>query len=242
MTREENIELLKQAKSGSCEATDRLVSENLGLCRSIAARFIGRGCEYDDLCQIASIGMLKAIKSFDFSFNTAFSTYAVPLIIGEIRRFLRDDGTVKVGRSIKRLSGNAMKKREEFISQNGREPRVSELAALCSCSEAELVMSLDALSPVRSLSERVGDGDDTSLGELIADKEDGIGRITDKIALTEAIKSLSREHQSIIYLRYFKELSQSQVGELLGMTQVKVSREEKKIVSELRAMLAGENE
>ncbi len=241
MTREESIELLRQVKQGDSEALDRLTSENMGLCKSIAARFIGRGCEYEDLVQIASIGMLKAIQSFDFSYNTAFSTYAVPLIIGEIRRFLRDDGTVKVGRSIKRLGGEAMRQREKFISENGREPRISELAGLCACTEGELIMSLDAACPVRSLSEPVGDGEDTRLGELIADRDDGISGLTDKIALAQAVKTLSKERRSIIYLRYFKELSQAQVGKLLGMTQVKVSREEKKIVAELKALLSGSN-
>ena len=237
MTREDNIELLKLAKQGDTEAQEKLVSQNMGLCKSIAARFRDRGCEYDDLVQIAAIGMIKAIRSFDFSYNTAFSTYAVPLIVGEIRRFLRDDGAIKVGRNVKKLGTDAMRKREQFQRENGREPRVSELAELCGVTVEELVFSMEATGPLKSLSESVGDDDGTSLGDLIADKEDGIGKITDKIALSEAIGNLSKEKRDIIYLRYFKELSQAQVGKILGMTQVKVSREEKKIIEELRKAL-----
>ncbi len=238
MTREENEELLRLAKDGDREAMDRLITQNMGLCKSIAARFKDRGAEFEDLVQLAAIGMIKAVKSFDFSYNTAFSTYAVPLIIGEIRRFLRDDGTVKVSRSIKKLGNDAMRKKEEFIRQYGREPKISRLAELCGVSTDELVFSLEAISPIRSLSEPVGgDDDSTELGSLISDPTDDISKLTDKIALSEAIKSLPDEQRQLIYLRYVKELSQSVTGQILGMTQVKVSREEKKIIEHLRRTL-----
>ncbi len=238
MTREENTELLRLAHEGDREAMERLVSCNMGLCKSIAARFRDRGVEYEDLVQLAAIGMIKAIKSFDFSYNTAFSTYAVPLIIGEIRRFLRDDGAVKVSRGTKRTGTDAMRKREEFVRKNGREPKINELAELCGVDCNELVFSLEATSPVRSLNEPVGNDDDgTQIGDLIADSEDNITKITDRIALAEAIKKLPPEQRQLIYLRYFKELSQAQTGEILGMTQVKVSREEKKIIEVLKKTL-----
>ncbi len=238
MTREENSELLVLAKDGDCEAMERLVTRNMGLCKSIALRFRDRGVEYDDLVQIASIGMIKAIKSFDFSYGTAFSTYAVPLIVGEIRRYLRDDGPVKVSRGTKRIGIDAMKKREEFINENGREPKMSELSELCGISGEELAFALEAISPIRSLNEPVGGEDDgVRLGELIADKDDGIEKMTDSIALSEAIKKLPENQRKLIYLRYFKELSQAQTGQLLGMTQVKVSREEKKIIDLLKKAL-----
>ena len=131
MTREKNIDLVKAAQSGDSEALDTLVKENMGLCKSIALRFLNRGVEYDDLVQLASVGMIKAVRSFDTSFGTAFSTYAVPLIIGEIRRFLRDDGIVKVGRNVKRIGTDAMRKKEEFLREHGREPKMSELSELC---------------------------------------------------------------------------------------------------------------
>ena len=147
MTREENDRLLRLAKDGDSEATERLIEGNMGLCRSIAMRFRDRGAEPDDLVQLASIGMLKAVRSFDFSYNTAFSTYAVPLIIGEIRRFLRDDGAVRVGRSTKKLSVDAMRRREEFVKKHGREPKTGELAELCGVSTDELVFALGAANP-----------------------------------------------------------------------------------------------
>ncbi len=238
MTREENVELIRLAKEGDAEAMERLTEGNMGLCKSIAARFRDRGVEYEDLVQLAAIGMIKAVRSFDFSYNTAFSTYAVPLIIGEIRRFLRDDGTVKVSRSIKRLGTDAMRKKEEFIRQQGREPKLSELAELCQVSTEELVFSLEATGPIRSLSETVGGEEDgTPIVDLIADGADEIGRTTDRIALSEAIRGLPPTQRQLIYLRYFKEMSQAEVGKILGMTQVKVSREEKKIMEALRRAL-----
>lgn len=237
MTREDNALLLKMAREGDGDALNRLIESNMGLCRSIALRFRERGVELDDLIQLASIGMLKAVRSFDFSYNTAFSTYAVPLMIGEIRRFLRDDGTIKIGRSIKRLSVDAMRKRAEFIETHGREPRMSELAELCGIDVEELAMALGAASPVKSLSEPVGDDDGMSAEELISDPDDGIARLTDRVALYEAISCLPPMQRRLIYLRYFREMSQSETGRLLGMTQVKVSREEKKIMELLKSAL-----
>ncbi len=238
MTREENIELVKAAQSGDKTALDNIVAQNMGLCKSIAIRFMNRGVEYDDLVQLASIGMIKAVKSFDASFGTAFSTYAVPLIIGEIRRFLRDDGSIKVGRSVKRIGADAMKKKEEFLRLHGREPRMSELSELCGVTVEELVSALDATCPVRSIYEPIGsDADGACLCDLLSDENDEIGKTTDKIALSEALKSLPEIQRKLIYLRYVKEMSQVNAGRILGMTQVKVSREEKKIIEALRRVL-----
>lgn len=238
MTREENIELVKAAQSGDGKALELLVTENMGLCKSVAVRFMNRGVEYDDLVQLASVGMIKAVRSFDASYGTAFSTYAVPLIIGEIRRFLRDDGIVKVGRNIKRIGTDAMKKKEEFLREHGREPKMSELAILCGVPVEELVSALDAACPVRSIYEPVGsDSDGACLSDLLSDDSDEIGKATDKIALAEAIRSLPETQRKLIYLRYVKEMSQANAGRILGMTQVKVSREEKKIIEELRRAL-----
>ncbi len=238
MTREENTELIRSAQSGDAQALDRLVSENIGLCKSIALRFLNRGVEYDDLLQLAAVGMIKAIRSFDFTYGTAFSTYAVPLIIGEIRRYLRDDGTLKVGRGLKRLGADVMKKKEEFLCEHGREPRLSELSALCGAAEENIVSALDAACPVKSIYEPIGnDEDGASLYELLSDDSDEIGRMTDNIALSEAIKALPEIQRKLIYLRYVKEMSQASAGRILGMTQVKVSREEKKIIEALRRAL-----
>ena len=236
---ENNKELIAAARAGSGDALEKLVRLNMGLVKSIASRFRDRGAEFDDLVQIGTIGMLKAIRSFDESYNTEFSTYAVPLIIGEIRRFLRDDGTVKVGRSIKRRGIDAMRKQEAFIREHGREPKLSELAELCQISCEELSEALDAASPVHSLNESVGEDEGTTLEGVIADRDDRIGKMTDSIALREAIMSLPELQRKLIVLRYYKELSQQKTGEILKMTQVKVSREEKKIIEKLRKAISG---
>ncbi|MBO5869713.1 MAG: sigma-70 family RNA polymerase sigma factor, partial [Clostridia bacterium] len=149
--------LILRAQNGDVDAFDRLVNENTGLVRSIALRFTGRGVDFEDLCQIGHIGMIKAIKNFDLSRETAFSTYAVPLIIGEIKRFLRDDGEIKVGREIKRRGAILMSAREKYITQNGCEPSVSELAVMCGLSDEDAVEALGACSPTVSLSEQVGE-------------------------------------------------------------------------------------
>lgn len=233
----ENAVLLRRIGEGDESAVDELISLNMGLVKNIAARFRDRGVEYEDLVQIGVIGMIKAMRSYNFSYNTAFSTYAVPLIIGEIRRFLRDDGPIKIGRGIKKQGINVMKQREIFMREHGREPKVSELAELCNATTEEIVVAIEAQSPIHSLSEPAGDDDGMTLGSIIAADENEVETITDKIALAEAIRSMSPLHRKIIALRYFRELSQQQTGELLGITQVKVSREEKKIMQYLRDAL-----
>jgi RNA polymerase sporulation-specific sigma factor len=233
----DNSDLLKRIKDGDESALDELVNLNMGLVKSIALRFQNRGVEYEDLIQIGTIGMIKAARSFDFSFNTAFSTYAVPLIIGELRRFLRDDGIIKVSRGTKKQGINIMKQRETFIRDNGREPKTSELAALCDMEPNELVYALESVSPIHSLSEQVGSDEGLTLDDVIADKDNAIENVTDKIALSEALKKLPELQQQIIILRYCRELSQQQTGDILGLTQVKISREEKKILEKLKGAL-----
>ncbi len=238
MKRDENNALIKRAQEGETEAFEALVVGNMGLCKNIALRFQNRGVEYEDLVQIASVGMIKAIRSFDLSYGTAFSTYAVPLIIGEIRRFLRDDGIIKVGRNVKKLGSDAMRKKEEFIREHGREPKLSELSELCGSNMDELVTALEAVTPVKSIYEPIGNDDDgAAICDLISEKEDGIGKATDRIALSQALKELPSLQRQLIYLRYVKEMSQENAGRILGMTQVKVSREEKKIIEALRRAL-----
>jgi len=236
--KEQNAELLKAAKAGDSEAKERLVERNMALVRSVAVRFRDRGIEWEDLIQIGSIGMLKAINSFDFSYQTAFSTYAVPLIIGEIRRYLRDDGMVKVGRRLKKQGAEILNAKEVFERCEGREPRISELAAVTGFSEEEIVNSLDAVSPIRSLSERVaGEENSMTLEQLIGDSERPLDKMTDSIALSQVIRTLPELQRKILFLRYEKELSQQKTGEILGLSQVKISREEKKILDFLKKAL-----
>ena len=233
----DNDLLISKLQEGDESALDEIVKSNMGLVRSIALRFRDRGTEYEDLVQIGSIGLMRAARSFDFSYGCMFSTYAVPLIIGEIRRFLRDDGMIKVSRTLKSHGAAAMRARENFISSQGRDPTVAELSQICGMSPDELIASMEAVSPVHSLSEAVGDNS-TSLENFIADSEDKIDSLTDNIALHEALSKLSVFQRQIVELRYFRELSQQKTGEILGITQVKVSREEKKILEILRKNLA----
>lgn len=234
--RASNEENLRLAHAGDEAATAALMEANAPLVYKLARSFAGRGCEFEDLVQIGSIGMLKAIRSFDPSLGYAFSTYAVPLIVGEIRRFLRDDGTVKVSRRLKQNAAAVLRAREHFISENGREPHTSELAALCSLSQEETADALCAASPVRSLAESVGPDDDLVLENTIA-AEDEIEGMTEKMALAEAIRTLDPMHRKIVTLRYFRNMSQKETAEVLGLTQVKISREEKKIFAKLRREL-----
>jgi RNA polymerase sporulation-specific sigma factor len=233
----DNLSLLEKAKEGDREAMAEMMDKNAGLVRGIANRFRGRGVEYEDLIQIGSIGMLKAIRSFDTDRGTQFSTYAVPLIIGEIRRYLRDDGLVKVGRRQKKLGASLLSEREKFLTEHGREPQLHELAEIFQISDGEAAMALEALSPVRSLNESLGEEDsDFSLENLIP-AEDMIERRTDQIALYEVVSSLPETWRKILFLRYFRECSQQATAEALGLTQVKISREEKKIFAFLKEAL-----
>ncbi len=236
-----NGELLTRIKAGDKDAEAELLAVNTGLIRSIAMRFKDRaaethGCEFEDLMQLGSIGMIKAMKSYDPTFGTAFSTYAVPLIIGEIKRFLRDDGPVKVSRGAKRLGAELMRKREEFMRQENREPSIDELAVICSVSKEDVCTAIFSMKPPSSFSESVGE-DGAVLGDLLSSDVDELDGLCDKLALKEAICSLPPLWREIITLRYFKELSQQKTAELLGLTQVKISREEKKIFNRLRALL-----
>ncbi len=234
---ERNMLLLERVKNGEQDALDALMCENMGLIRSIALRYRGRGTEYEDLVQIGAIGMIKAAKSFDFSFKTAFSTYAVPLIAGEIRRHLRDDGPIKVSRTLRKLGADAMRARELFQRENGRDPRVSELAKSLECCEEELVQALEAVCPVHSLYESAGKEEEGQLLDLLPDTDEELESITDRLALRQAVSNLDEFQQRIVILRYYKELSQEQTGKILGISQVKVSREEKKIMEQLRKVL-----
>lgn len=241
VTKEEqngNFELLVRIKSGDEGALEALVRENLGLVKKIALRFTGRGAEYEDLIQIGVIGMIKAARSFDFDFCTVFSTYAVPLIMGEIRRFLRDDGPIKVGRGLKKRGMEIMRARQHFLAENGREPHISELCEMTDLSEEEIAESMEAISGVMSLSDPVnGEEGGVTLENSIADDSMALDKLTDRIALSEAIRKLPQLWREIIRLRYFKDLSQSETGRVLGLTQVKISREEQKILTQLKKAL-----
>lgn len=236
---ERNTELLERVSAGDAEAEARLVEENMGLVRRVAYRFLDRGTEFEDLVQIGTIGMLKAIRSFSLERGTAFSTYAVPLIVGEIRRHLRDDGLLKVSRVYRRQGIALMHEKNRILSSEGREAGVAELAALCGISVEEAAISLDAISPVTSLSECVYGEESLTYEGVLADVESSeeSERICDRVALSQCIDRLPPEWRKIVLLRYYRNLTQQQTANALGLSQVKVSREEKKILAALREAL-----
>ena len=182
--------------------------------------------------------MLKAIRSFDLDRGTAFSTYAVPMIMGEIRKYLRDDGLIKVSRIRKQNGYSIMKEKEKFSSENGREPTVSELVELTGLSKEDIADSLDAISPIYSLSAMVGESEELTLENSLVTAENPFENEIEKMALMETINTLEPTWKKIIVLRYFKSLSQQETADRMGMTQVKISREEKKIFAYLRDRLA----
>lgn len=231
----DNDSLLPKAQKGDKAAFSELVNGNMGLVKSIALRFRERGVDFEDLVQIGTIGLIKAIRNFDTSVGTRFSTYAVPMIMGEIKKYLRDDGIIKVSRELKRTGVLLQRKREEFMREKCAEPTVAELAALCGIEPEEAAAALEASSPLLSFSAPVGDGEAT-LENLVG--SDNIGELAEKISLRQAIAALDETDRRIIVLRYWKGLSQSDVGRRVGMTQVMVSRREKRIISRLREELA----
>ena len=237
---ERNTELLERVERGDREAEAALLEENAGLVRRVARRFIDRGTEYEDLVQIGTVGMLKAIRSFSLERGTAFSTYAVPLIVGEIRRHLRDDGLLKVSRIYKRQGLSLMHEKNRILTEEGREAGIAELAERCGVSVEEAAISLDAISPVTSLSEYVYGEDSVTYEGVIADTEsaDESERICDRIALAQSIGKLPPEWRKIVLMRYYRNMTQQQTAEALGLTQVKVSREEKKILAALKKELS----
>ncbi|WP_201713377.1 RNA polymerase sporulation sigma factor SigF [Rossellomorea arthrocnemi] len=227
-------ELIKQSQDGDQSARDLIVQKNMRLVWSVVQRFLNRGYEPDDLFQIGSIGLLKSVDKFDLSYDVKFSTYAVPMIIGEIQRFIRDDGTVKVSRSLKEMGNKIRKAKDELSKKFGRVPTVSELAEHLEYSVEEVVMAQEASRAPSSIHETVyeNDGDPITLLDQIADNTDN--KWFDKIALKEAIRELDDRERLIVYLRYYKDQTQSEVADRLGISQVQVSRLEKKILQTMK--------
>ena len=234
-----NALLLERAAQGDEHATEELIKLNAGLVRSIALRFRDRGTETEDLIQIGTIGMLRAIRSFDPSRGTVFSTYAGPLIIGEIRRHLRDDGLIKVSRQYKRAAMQLMNLKNRIMMEEGREASLRELAEGCGMSMSEAAVALDSVSPVASLSEKVYGDEGTTLENVIPSEDAEIQRLGDNLALSQAISRMPVLWQKIVLLRYYRDMTQQQTANTLGLSQVKISREEKKIFDFLRRELTG---
>ena len=233
MSRQE--ELIRLAKEGDQNAKEALVSENAGLIWSVSKRFIGRGTEPEDLYQLGCLGFLKAVEGFDLEFGTQFSTYAVPKIAGEIRRFLRDDGAVKVSRSLKEQSATIKAVRSRLTGALGREPTIVEISRQTGFSPEEIALAETATAATESIQRETGE-EGFSLEDVLTDTESE-ERMVEKIALRQAISALPEREQQVIQLRYFHGLTQQRVAKVLDVSQVQVSRIEKKAIGLLRQML-----
>ena len=229
-------ELIRRSQDGDKAARDTLIEENMGLIHHVAKRFLGRGVEAEDLFQIGAIGLLKAVDRFALGFGVRFSTYAVPMIAGEIRRFLRDDSMIKVSRSLKELAVKAARLREQLLMERGAEPGVEELAGRLGVEAEELVQAMDSCTEVESLQKVIsqGDSEGTSLLERVEQGRDEQEELLRRMLLEELLASLDPKERRLIVLRFFHDRTQSQVAEELGMSQVQVSRLEKKILLALK--------
>ncbi|EST56119.1 RNA polymerase sigma70 [Brevibacillus panacihumi W25] len=234
LTNDQVKDLIAKSQEGDSDARELLVNSNIRLVWSVVQRFINRGYEADDLFQIGCIGLLKAVDKFDLSYDVRFSTYAVPMIIGEIQRFLRDDGTVKVSRSLKETANKVRRAKDELYKQFGRAPTISEVAEAVGITPEDVVFAQEASRTPSSIHETVfeNDGDPITLIDQIADE--GVNKWFEKIALKDAISRLSEREQLIVYLRYYKDQTQSEVAERLGISQVQVSRLEKRILQTIK--------
>ena len=233
---EHTLALITLAHQWDKAARDTLIEENIGLVWSIVRRFQNRGVETEDLFQIGSIGLIKAVDKFDPAYQVQFSTYAVPMIAGEIRRFLRDDGMLKVSRSLKELAGRIYSTKDELEKKNGREPTLYEVARELGVSQEDLVLAMEAATQVESLQQVIyqGEGNDISLMDKLEEEENQSDQVVNRLLLEDMLKSLEGRERQLIYMRYFQEKTQAAIAREMGISQVQVSRLEKKILGKLR--------
>lgn len=228
--------LIKEAQEGNKDAFECIVNENIGLVWSVVKRFQGRNVENDDLFQLGSMGLVKAIKNFNFEFDVKFSTYAVPMIMGEIKRFLRDDGIIKISRGLKETAFKAMKAREILILKNNKEPTIDEIAEYINIDRETLTMAINSAREVDSIDREIetDNGKDMKIIDTIAAEEDKSEKIVDNIVINETLNKLDERERRIVLMRYIDELTQSEVAKIIGVSQVQVSRLEKKILLKMR--------
>ncbi|AFV11807.1 sporulation sigma-G factor SigG [Thermacetogenium phaeum DSM 12270] len=235
----ETLQLIKKAHQGDCQAREKLINCNYRLVFNIVKRFTGRGYDEDDLFQIGVIGLIKAIDNFDPSYGVKFSTYAIPMIIGEIRRFLRDDHPVKVARALREKAVDVKNTREKLMRKLDREPTVGELADALKMTKDEVLLALEAVQLPVSLFETIGNEGEESprMIDCLQEKADEETRWLERIDLRDALVRLPERERQIILLRYFQDKTQTEVGSLLGLSQVQVSRLERRAVAKLREYL-----
>ncbi|WP_062356163.1 RNA polymerase sporulation sigma factor SigF [Bacillus kwashiorkori] len=230
-------QLIRKSQAGDQEARNLIVEKNMRLVWSVVQRFLNRGYDPDDLFQIGCIGLLKSVDKFDLSYDVKFSTYAVPMIIGEIQRFIRDDGTIKVSRSLKEIGNKIRRAKDDLSKKYGRVPTVNEVSEYLEIPVEDIILAQEAVLAPASIHETVyeNDGDPITLLDQISDNNDG--KWFDQIALKEAIAELDEREKLIVYLRYYKDQTQSEVAARLGISQVQVSRLEKKILKQMKARM-----
>lgn len=234
-----NPELLNLAKNGDSEAMNKLIEMNLPLVMSISKKFLNRGYEYEDIFQIGSIGLVKAINNFNTDYNVKFSTYAVPMIIGEIKRFLRDDGMIKVSRNVKSLARKISIYKEQLSKTLQRSPTIEELAEYAGVDKEEIIFAIESANSLQYLYDTIhqDDGAPVLLIDKLSEETKSDDNLIERIALKEALRSLDEKARQIIMLRYFKDKTQVQVAKMLGISQVQVSRIEKKVLAQMKKRL-----
>ena len=229
--------LIFEAARGNEEKMEELINKNVGLIWSIVKRFIGRGYETEDLYQIACMGFIKSIKRFDFKYEVKLSTYAVPYILGEIKKFIRDDGIIKVSRKIKELGLKIRQIEKDYLVKNGESISVKKMAEILNVSEEDVLSAIDAGKQVESINEEVYEEGSCEKIERIAIDSDEQTKLIDKLTITELVEALNVRDKEVIKLRFYKEKTQTQVAKILGISQVQVSRIEKRILNELKSKL-----
>ena len=228
-------ELIRLSQSGSMKAREQLLEENSGLIWSVALRYVGRGTDQEDLYQLGCVGFLKAVEGFNLNFGTQFSTYAVPKIAGEIRRFLRDDGTVKVSRSLKERASSVKMARAKLTNELGREPTLSEITEITGYTAEEIAVAETATAAVESIQQETGE-DGFCVENVLTDTQSE-DRLLESIALRQAIAALPEREASVIRLRYYHGLTQQRISRVLNVSQVQVSRIERKALERLKVLM-----
>ena len=236
---EDTMVLIERSHHGDKKAREQLVEENMGLVWSIVKRFSGRGTDMEDLFQIGAMGLIKAIDKFDTSFEVKFSTYAVPMIAGEIKRFLRDDGMVKVSRTLKENCWKIHRETEGFRQQKGREPTIEELSELTGLLPEEIAMAIESAAEVESIYKTIPqkDGSEVCLLDRMESQGSGMQQLLKKVVLEQLLEALPQEERRLIVMRYLQEKTQSEVAKVMGVSQVQISRLEKRILRQLREKL-----
>ncbi len=230
------LELLKYAKEGDQDAKEQLITNNLGLVWAVARRFMGRGYDVEDLYQIGCIGLIKCIDKFDLSYDVKFSTYAVPMISGEIKRFLRDDGMVKISRTLKETAYKVRRLREELLNQTGVEPKLEDLSTRLNIDVEEIVASLEACVEVESIHKTIyeNDGNTIYLIDKLAQEDDEKEVLMNQMLVEELLENLEPTEKQIIQMRYYENRTQTEIANVIGVSQVQISRMEKKILLKMR--------